>query len=108
MNMRLLAANGLAVELLEKDQDAEDVYTKAVDDYRGAHPKAANLELMLIDYYFFKEEFQKVLEVVDKLDQRVGGDPYLNLYRANSHFMRDEPGKAKKYHDKMIKNPRHG
>src|SRR5262249_55927714 len=39
--------------------------------------------LMLIRYYALKKEFTRALESIDRVDKSVGGDPYLDLARAD-------------------------
>ena len=95
MYFRVMAANLVAARNTDREGIALGVYSKAVADYRRAHPTATNLELLLLDFHFLKRDYKKVVEVVDQLDQRVGGDPYLNLLRGNAHVAIKEMRLAK-------------
>lgn len=55
----------------------------AVRDFRRHHPNEACLDGMLIAFYEMNGEFSKALECVDRLDKSVGGDPYLDVLRAD-------------------------
>lgn len=64
-------------------------YESTLKRFMRLHAGASNQELIGIDLYFMNAAYDRVLEAVDALDKRVGGDPYLNLYRANAQHMKD-------------------
>jgi tetratricopeptide (TPR) repeat protein len=70
-------------------------YNAAVADYKKWHPKSPALQMMLIDYYFNRKEFDKALECVDALDKSVGGDSYQDFMRANLHYAAGKPAEAR-------------
>jgi tetratricopeptide (TPR) repeat protein len=61
-------------------------YNAAVADYRKWHPESPALQLMLLDYHFYRKEFDEALACIDGLDKTVGGDSYLDFMRANLHY----------------------
>ncbi len=83
MQMRIVAANGVAAQNLEAGRPLSDGYQKAVRAFQAAFPKADHLALLLMDYHFLARDFPKAAAAVDQLDQQVGRDPYLNLIRTN-------------------------
>ena len=97
MHFRVMAANDIAVGLMTEGKPTGGIYAKAVDDYRINHPDAWNLELLLIDYHFLKKEYAKAITVVDALDKRIGGDPYLDLFRGNALYSMEEHAKAREF-----------
>ena len=104
MYLRIGAANQIAAAELQQGKVGFEVYTKAVDEYRVVHATAANIELLSLDYYFFKKEYKKAIEIIDQLERRVGGDPYLNLLRANIYIVSKEAGLAKKHFRSVVES----
>ena len=51
MQMRIVAANQVAVSNLQQSQPMGDEYRKAMEDFRRTFPNAKNLTLLLIDFY---------------------------------------------------------
>ena len=94
---RVMAANAIAAKDPDPGPVTIRVYSKAVDEYRREFPAASNLELMQLDFHFLNKDYRAVIKVVDQLDRRVGGDPYLDLLRGNAlHAMNQlAPAKAK-------------
>jgi hypothetical protein len=64
------------------DDDIE--YARAIDAFEKAYPNDGALDLIQIDQYFMKKKFDKVLAMIDRLDKRLGGDPYLDVQRASA------------------------
>jgi pentatricopeptide repeat protein len=62
---------------------SDSLYENALQHFAGAFPDAPNPYLMQIDLYYLKKEPGKGLVAVDKLDNIVNTDPYLNLFRGN-------------------------
>ena len=73
MLMRLRASQGVG--------DAE--YAAAIEDLRKEHPDDPCIDMISIDGYSFKKEYRQAVACVDRLDKAIGGDPYLNVLRAN-------------------------
>ena len=83
MQMRIVAASGIAAQKILAGKPIGNAYRQAVEAFQTTFPKADNLPLLLMDYHFLEKDFPKAAKTVDQLDQQVGGDPYLNLIRAN-------------------------
>ena len=60
----------------------DSMYEAALNHFQRIFPDAPNTYLMMIDLYYLRKNYQKGMEVVDKLDGIVR-DPILNLYRGN-------------------------
>lgn len=80
----------------------EQGYLDMLERFAKAYPDASNLEIMYIDLYFLREQYDKALEATNALDRRVGGDAYLELYRANIAYMQDDYEKAKRLIDRGL------
>lgn len=70
--MALRAAKGVS----------NDEYLVEMERFRSNHPTDPAVELVSIDYYLLKEDFQAMFKSIDQLDKEIGGDPYLNILRA--------------------------
>lgn len=71
-------------------------YDAAMVDLKTAFPDDPGLGLVLIDYYFNRGEYDTSLEIIDRLDREVGGDPYLDFFRANVFYTAGRVKEAKK------------
>jgi tetratricopeptide (TPR) repeat protein len=65
--MRLQIAGGC--------EDSE--YLAAVEDFRRRFPDDPSLSLYEIGYYAMRKDFDQALQAVARMDELVGGDPYL-------------------------------
>jgi hypothetical protein len=74
----------------------EEKYMAAMEDFQKAYPNDPAQDLMSIDYFFLRKQYDKALEVVDRLDRAVGGDPYLDTIRAGALVMAGRTADAKK------------
>lgn len=61
----------------------EPTYLRLMERFRAAHPGDPALDLMGIDYHYLRKEYPPALAALGRLDEAVGGDPYLDLIRAN-------------------------
>ena len=55
---------------------------QAVRDFKRHHPNDACIDFLSIDLYATTGEYDKALECIDRVEESVGGDPYLNVLRA--------------------------
>lgn len=58
-------------------------YLRSMEDFRAEYPSDESIDLISIDYYVVKKQYQKGLACLDRLDRAVLGDPYLQVIRAN-------------------------
>ena len=61
------------------------------------HPNDACIDMLSIDSFVSKKEYDKAFECIERLDNSVGGDPYLNVMRANAKLIQQKNNEAKKY-----------
>lgn len=52
------------------------------------HPDHKGIKILLLDLYYIRKEYEKVYETIAALDAMVGGDPYLQEFRAG--ILREE------------------
>ena len=82
----------------------EKAYAKAIEDFERAHPKDPALDLLSIDGFLLAKEYPKALACIDRLDKRVGGDPYLDVLRGNVHVEAGDQAKARECARRALKN----
>lgn len=61
---------------------SEDKFDEAVEQFRKIHPNDPALDMLLVDRHIVKQRYEEALACVDRLDEAVGGDPYLEIQRA--------------------------
>jgi hypothetical protein len=82
---------GVLLIRLQAAQDVSDLeYSRAIDDFRATHPDLACVELLSIGYYLLKKDAPRALACIDRFEKALGGDPYLNVTRANIHAEANE------------------
>jgi tetratricopeptide (TPR) repeat protein len=71
---------------LSMAENQKAAYLKALDQFRNLFPNDPCLDMLLLAYHFEKREFALALEPISRLDQSIGGDPYLHVMRAECHI----------------------
>ena len=69
-------------------------YLAALELWQRAYPKDPSLDLISIDAFILRKRYSKALESVDRLDQAVGGDPYLDYQRGMLYELMGDPAKS--------------
>jgi hypothetical protein len=62
------------------------LFDDAVARYRAAIPAGTPLEIVALDVAWKHKEHEEILRLLDTLDRRVGGDPYLDSIRADAYL----------------------
>ncbi len=83
--------------------DDDEACTKAIAEMHALFPDDPNTDLLSIDYYFLKKMTKEALEAIDRLDKSVGGDPYLDVLRANTHFQSGDLATAREDAERAVK-----
>ena len=60
-----------------------DEYELAIEDYRTNFPNDGSLDLLLIDGYFLKKDYRKVIECIDRTNEHLGGDSWLTALKGS-------------------------
>src|SRR5215471_10608946 len=68
-----------------------DVFKAAIDDFRTYFPDDPSIERFSIVYYIDKRDFSAALSKVDVIEKAIGGDPYLDVIRANLQLEANNP-----------------
>jgi tetratricopeptide (TPR) repeat protein len=53
-----------------------------MERFRKDHPNDPAGNLVSIDYYLLKKDYDESVKMIDRLDESLGGDPYLALMKA--------------------------
>jgi tetratricopeptide (TPR) repeat protein len=77
-------------------------FTEAVANFRTFHPGDPSVDLFSIVYFYQKKDYPKALEMIDRVDKALDGDPYLNVLRANVHLDAGDVPAARQAANKVI------
>lgn len=83
--------------------DDESGYVRELERYKKNFPNDPSLDLMIIDYYFIKNNHAEVFRALDRLDKAVGGDPQLWALTGSSLVKADRISEATALVEKAIK-----
>jgi predicted Zn-dependent protease len=64
----------------------EKQYDDAIQAFRQFHPGDPCLDLLGLDNLFIHKKYTKARSAINRIDEAIGGDPYLNVARANSYL----------------------
>lgn len=82
----------------------EKEYLAVLDRIEKKYAGEPNIQLMLIDIYILKKDYDKVLAAVDKLDQMINKDPLLDYYRGITYNMKTDDSNAILYYEKAVQS----
>lgn len=84
--MHVMIASGL---------DDLERYNDAIEEYKTLYPNEPNMQLLLLDGYFIKKEYDKALAGINEIDKMINKDPFLDYYRYLTYNMLEDKEKAK-------------
>ncbi len=61
----------------------EKTYQEAVKEFKKRFPSDAVVELMQLDFSLVDKKYPTILQHIDSLEFKIGGDPYLHVMRAD-------------------------
>ncbi len=59
-----------------------EMYLQAVNEFKQKYPKDPLVEVILLDFAFAQQEHTQALAIIDSLNEKIGGDAYLNVMKA--------------------------
>jgi predicted Zn-dependent protease len=77
-------------------------YLRGVDDYRKYYPKDAAIDLLGLGARVLRKSYDQALAGIDRIDDAVGGDPYLKVIRAEILEQQGKPVAARKMAEAAI------
>lgn len=99
-----LKSLSLMLIMITSGLNDDAAYSAAIDDYQLRFPNEPNMHLILIDGYIIKKEYDKAFESVNKLDERINKDPFLDFYRYLISNLKKDNTNAKKYLVSFVNN----
>lgn len=90
------------IKALSKDDARRDTVVKLIEQFRILFPNDACLDMLSVGYHLQKQEFGQALAATDRLDQAIGGDPFLRVIRAECHVGMREFSKARAQIDAAV------
>jgi hypothetical protein len=92
----------LRLRLTEAGKASQDEHDKVSAAFRARYPDDPCLYLMEIDYYAENQEYDRALQCIDSLDKAIGGDPCLDVMRANMYLGKNDLKTARDLAQKAI------
>lgn len=83
---------------------SDNEYQKIINRYEELFPNDPSLYLVSMDGAYMSKNYDRVLNLIRKLDIAVGGDPYLHSLRSNTYYAKGDMANAEKYGRLMIDN----
>lgn len=75
----------------------DEKHQQAIDELLAAFPDEANMQLILMDAYFMRKEYDKVMGAINAVDKMINKDPFLDYYRYLCYNVMENPVKAKEH-----------
>lgn len=77
-------------------------YEDAMQAIQSALPGDPCLDFVLVDYYLFHNEYEKLRAAIDRIDLQIGGDSYQDARRALSYMQEKNYKLAREYAQKAL------
>lgn len=81
---------------------SDEQYLAAIDAFRRQFPKDAAVDLISIDAFVLKQQFEPALESVDRIEKIYGPDAFFNVLRAGIRYQAGDLEAAEKFAKKAI------
>jgi tetratricopeptide (TPR) repeat protein len=75
----------------------DEKHQQAIDELLAAFPNEANMQLILMDAFFMRKEYDKVMGAINAVDKMINKDPFLDYYRYLCYNVMENPVKAKEH-----------
>lgn len=92
----------LLLRLQAAMQVSEDEYRRAIDTFLRQYPDDPCTDMLSIDHYVMKKQFDKAVSCINRVDQAVEGDPYLISLRGRFYIAAGNKSKARESFDAAI------
>ena len=79
-------------------------YTRAIAEYQTLYPNEPNMQLLMIDGYVLRKDYEKALGAVEELDKMIDKDPLLDFHRAMCYTLLKNEPKRLEYLERLVKN----
>jgi tetratricopeptide (TPR) repeat protein len=76
-------------------------YEKALVQFELKYRDEPTMSLSLMDIYFLRKDYPGTMNVVNRIDSMIGGDPFLDYYRGLVYYNWGKPGESREALEKM-------
>lgn len=73
---------------------SDAAYVRAIEEFRAAFPNEKRLDLIFMDGHLLARRYDEALRCIDRVDEALGGDPYLDVVRSRVYLDRGDLDKA--------------
>lgn len=70
--------------------EEEHKFLRSVQEYQEHYKSEESLPLLLLDYYILTEAYEEALKAIEEINTKVGGDTYLDFYRAMVYYLKGD------------------
>jgi predicted Zn-dependent protease len=85
-------------------QISDSLYYDAVDKFHRDFPGDPSLDIVLLNSYFDKKQYEEALACINRLDKRIDTDPFLDYYRSLIYNAMNKKAEAQQILEKLYKN----
>ncbi|HVG23407.1 MAG TPA: hypothetical protein VND45_04575 [Thermoanaerobaculia bacterium] len=96
-NIRRDKALMLAYVMATSKTGDDKLYAHALDELRAAYPNDRGMEMLFIDSHLLAGRHDEAMRSVDRVEEAVGGDPYLDTLRAGIRLQQGNLIEAERY-----------
>jgi hypothetical protein len=72
-------------------------YLATLKLWRQCYPDDPSIDIISIDYFTLTKDYGQAMACIDRLDQVLGGDPYLDFERAALYSLKNDKANAEKF-----------
>lgn len=104
LTIKIMLASRMMANLDEMER-GEEIYDEAILIFESLYADEPSFLLMGLDYYFIQQDWEKLDQSLNRLDEKVGGgDSFLNLYRINAFIEQGRFKECEPVLELMVKN----
>jgi len=92
----------MMIAINASQQVDEEAYLKLLQAYCKEFPQSSG-DLILLDVLHAKRKFDELLQAVDRLDRKLGGDAYLHTFRGAAHMEKKDFPAARRAFEACIR-----
>lgn len=81
--------------LISSGLDDMDQYNAAIEQYKKLYPNEPNMQLLLLDGYIIKKQYDQALDGINEIDKMVQKDPMLDYYRYMVYNLKEDKAKGR-------------
>jgi len=80
-----------------------ETYLAQLEDFEKTFPNEPNTHLIMLDAAILSKDYDKAISHIDKIDELINKDPFLDFYRALMYNLKEDPAKAREHFEALVK-----